>query len=406
MRLFYGWRVVGVCFAVAMLTWGFAVYGASVYLGAITGSRGWTVSFVSGGVTCFYITNALFLPVIGSVLDRFGPRFVFIGGALALGCGVALMGEVVAPWQLYGAFAVIGLGYAALSITGITSAISPWFERHLGRSIAIALTGASFGAILVVPLLVMAVDRFGFSLATLGGGCLIVAVLVPLAGIVLRYRDPAELGLAPDGVPRVPQAVATQHPAAWTRAAAMRTAAFWSVAISFALGLTVQVGFFTHQLEFATPLLGLTGAGWLVGATGLANLCGRLLLVHIADRIVLRRYTAAILIMQALVLAALAWQMTAQVMIAASLIYGFCLGQMTTLSPILVRQEFGAASFGAIYSAAATVIQFSSALGPAAYGLLRDILGGYQPVLGIAAAVEAVAMVIVLAGWQRGLRPP
>ncbi|MFT6581829.1 MAG: hypothetical protein ACJAU6_002270 [Alphaproteobacteria bacterium] len=33
---FYGWRVVGVCFVAAVLTWGFSVFGASVYLAEIT----------------------------------------------------------------------------------------------------------------------------------------------------------------------------------------------------------------------------------------------------------------------------------------------------------------------------------------------------------------------------------
>lgn len=184
-RVFYGWRVVATCFIVAVFTWGFAVFGASVYLGEITRTRGWTVALVSGAVTCFYLTNALVLTVVGNALDRFGSRPVFIAGAVALGCGVAAMGRVATPWQLYAAFMVIGLGYAALSLTGITTTVSPWFEKHLGRGIAIALTGASFGAIVVVPLLVLAITRFGFAAATLSGGCLIVAVLVPLAAIEL-----------------------------------------------------------------------------------------------------------------------------------------------------------------------------------------------------------------------------
>ncbi len=360
--------------------------------------RGWTVALVSGGVTCFYLTNALILTVVGSALDRFGSRPVFIAGAVALGCGVAAMGRVATPWQLYGAFVVIGLGYATLSLTGITTTLSPWFERHLGRSIAIALTGASFGAIVVVPLLVLAITRFGFPAATLGGGCLIVAVLVPLAAVVLRFRRPEELGLSPDGAPAVAHTDAARRPPEWTRAAAIRTLAFWSIAAAFALGLAVQVGFFTHQLKLATPLLGLAGAGWLVSATGVANLCGRLVLARIADRVALRRYTGGILLTQGLMLGAIAWHMTVPVLVGASLVYGFCLGQITTLSPIMVRREFGAASYGAIYSSAATVIQLSSAFGPAVYGVLRDAMGGYRPVLGIAAAVELLAMAIVLAG--------
>ena len=88
-------------------------------------------------------------------------------------------------------------------------------------------------------------------------------------------------------------------------------------------------------------------------------------------------------------------------LIGASLAYGFCLGQITTLSPIVVRREFGPGAFGAIYGVAATVIQFSSAFGPSLYGVLRDHFGGYGPVLAMAALVELAAMLTLLAG-----RPP
>ena len=65
----------------------------------------------------------------------------------------------------------------------------------------------------------------------------------------------------------------------------------------------------------------------------------------------------------------------APVLVGVTFLYGFCLGQITTLSPIIVRREFGAASFGTLYGVAGTVIQLSSAFGPALYGVARDLLG-------------------------------
>jgi hypothetical protein len=58
-------------------------------------------------------------------------------------------------------------------------------------------------------------------------------------------------------------------------------------------------------------------------------------------------------------------------------------------------------SFGAVYSIAGTVIQVASAFGPALYGVARDALGGYPPVLGMAAGLEVAALVVVLAGRPR-----
>ncbi|MFN4089330.1 MAG: MFS transporter [Alphaproteobacteria bacterium] len=406
--VFHGWRVVGACFVAAVFTWGFGVFGGSVYLAEVTRAQAWPVSLVAGGLTVFYLTNALALGTVGRLIDRHGARPVFCFGAVALAIGTAAMGRVEAVWQLYAAFLVMGLGYAAMSVTGLSATLAPWFERHQGRAVAIATTGASLGAMLVVPLFVTAIDRYGFAAASAGGALLTLLVLLPLFALVLRFRRPEDLGIGPDGDPP-PAGVAAATPPvrapAWTRAEAVRSRGLRTVAIGFAFGLVVQVGFLTHHVKIAEPVLGTTGAGWLVGATGLAGLLGRLLLARVANGIDLRLYTAGIMAVQALVLALIALLPGPATLIGGSLVYGFCLGQITSLSPIIVRREFGAAAFGAIYGAAAGVIQFSSAFGPAVFGALRDLAGGYGPVLAAAAVFEAVAMAILLYGRPAPTNP-
>ena len=65
---------------------------------------------------------------------------------------------------------------------------------------------------------------------------------------------------------------------------------------------------------------------------------------------------------------------------------------------------FGAAAFGATYGAAATVIQFTSAFGPALFGFLRDGFGGYGPGLAIAAGVTMIGCLALLIGGVIGKR--
>jgi cyanate permease len=93
------------------------------------------------------------------------------------------------------------------------------------------------------------------------------------------------------------------------------------------------------------------------------------------------------------------------VLVAASVVYGFTVGNITTLGPIVVRREFGAASFGTAYGLASVAIGFLSGLGPGAFGLLHDLFGSYQPVLLIMAAVELLCAVIVFWG-DPSRRPP
>jgi MFS family permease len=413
--MFHGWRVVGVCFAAAVFTWGLGVFGGSVYLAEIRKAHGWPTDVVSSALTMFYLTNALSLPAVGAAIDRWGPRPVIATGALLLAAGVAAVGRLEALWQLYAAFLCMGLGYATMSVTGLSATIAPWFERHQGRSIALALTGASVGAMLVVPVLVFGIVALGFAEATLWAAITVVLVMTPLALVVLRVRRPADLGLARDG--GLLEAVSAEAqgptaagksgaPSAAARKSAVRSWRLWSVAVGFALGLVVQVGFLTHHYALALPMIGAEGAGLLVGATGAAGLLGRLLLARVIDRADPRRYSMGVFAVQTVVLAAFWLWPSVPVLIPVSLVYGFWLGQITTLSPIVVRREFGAEAFGAIYGVAGTAMQLCSAFGPLFYGLLVGWFGGYAAVLGVAAAfkIAAIATLATGAGSKAGRR--
>lgn len=410
MQIYHGWAVVAACFVMATFAWGLGLYGASVYLHALTTERAWSVSLISTCVTVLYLVNAAVLPVVGSAIDRHGPRPVVIVGALSLAVGVASLGPATAAWQLYLAFAVMGVGWASLSTTGISATLAPWFDRRQGRVVAIALMGASLGAIAGVPLLLLGIETLGFSRAVLAAGGLTVVMLVPIALIVLRWHTPAQLGLRPDGAgaapERLPGAAAPIPPRIWTRREAIRSRAFQTVALGFALALGVQVGFLTHHVALVEPTFGPVGAGLVVGATGVAALLGRLALAVVADTMNVRHLAALAIGLQIVGLVAIALAPEPLVLIVASLVIGFGVGNATTLSPIIIRREFGAGAFGAIYGVAATVIQTGIALGPTLFGVLRDLFGDYGPALLTAAVIHLAAIAVILAGARSGCISP
>ena len=73
-----------------------------------------------------------------------------------------------------------------------------------------------------------------------------------------------------------------------SRRAANRPLLLWSAAAAFALGLAMQIGFITHHVTLAEPLLGTAGAGLLVSATGGSAFVGRLILARIVDGVAVR----------------------------------------------------------------------------------------------------------------------
>ena len=397
--MFHGWRVVAACFVIATVAWALGTFGASVYLQAVTAAHGWPIADVAFAITLFYLVSALVQRAVGRGIDRWGPRPVLLLGTVSMALGVAAIGQVAARWQLYPCFVLIGLGWATLSTTGIAATVAPWFERHQGRSMTLAIMGASVGAIVGVPVLQLAIRQLGLAHGLAVVGAVAAAALLPLIAHVLRFRRPEEIGLQRDGGTSLAEPIPgpVSRPIATP---ANRPLLLWSAAIAFALGLAMQIGFITHHVTLAEPLLGTAGAGLLVSATGGSALVGRLILARIADGVAVRRLACWVMVAQAAALLALALWPDVPVLVMASLVYGYGIGHITTLGPIVVRREFGAAAFGATYGAAASVIQLTSAFGPAVFGVLRDGFGGYRPGLAIASVVTLTACLILFTGGR------
>src|SRR5262249_1767115 len=213
--------------------------------------------------------------VVGPLFDRWGARIVVTIGTVAMACGVVALTLVTRRWQIYAAFGVMSLGWATMSGAGINIIVAPWFESRRGLALSWAMNGASAGGIVLVPLLILSFSLLGLSGALDAAAVVMLAVLIPTVLLVLRPRrpdehDPMELRLAsPEPV------TPTREAGEFRPAAILRSRAFITVSIPFALALTAQVGLLTHQVAFLSPGIGTTAAGWAISVTTSAAVIGR-----------------------------------------------------------------------------------------------------------------------------------
>lgn len=397
--MFYGWRIVAVCLVAALFANAFGLFGAGVYLNAIVSTQGWPTGLVSGAVTLFYLTSALLLMPVGSFIAHLGPRPVMGCGIVAMAAGIVALGRCDEPWQVYAAFGAMGVGWSSLSTTAQATTIAPWFDRHQGRAVSIASLGASAGGMIGPAALLLGVAHLGLAWTTTLAAAVSFAVLMPLILLVLKHR-PQDIGLGPDGASGVPS-IASRPATRWTRAQALRSWALRSVMISFGTGMLVQIGFVTHQVTLLLPALGTTGTSLTAAATAVAALCSRLLLVRFSDQIDQRKVATGVLVAAALAYGAMGIFPAAAVLVAGSVLYGVTVGNVTTLAPIIVRREFGAATFGPIFGVASMAIQLCAAIGPGLYGLLHDWSGSYRLPLLLVALLDIVASIVLLSGRSR-----
>ena len=287
----------------------------------------------------------------------------------------------------------MAFGWVGLGTTTISTILSLWFQQRGGLAISLALNGASSGGIIVAPALVFLSAAIGFSAAMLVTTAIMLAVLVP---IVVAWIDRPQGGDA--SLRRIGGGglSATPAPVALTRRELVRSAAFWTIAAPAALSLLAQIGVLVHQIAFLEPMIGRAQAGFAVVVTTVMAVVGRLVLGSLVDRLNPRVATAASLVSQAAALFAMTLTMHPPALFVACAVYGFSVGNIITLPPLIIQREFAPAAFGVVMGLASAFGTFVGAFGPALVGLVRDMTGGYAAALMLCVGLKIAAAIVVV----------
>ncbi len=176
----------------------------------------------------------------------------------------------------------------------------------------------------------------------------------------------------------------------------LRSGVFISISVPFALGLTAQVGFLTHQIAFLSPTIGTVAAGWAVSLTTFAAVLGRIATGYIADRFDRRAVACVNFIVQMLGMAMLATATTPAMLYLGCVLFGLGVGNTTSLPGLLVQQDFPKQHFARIVSLVVAINQFSFAFGPSLLGQLEQAKGSYSTGLLVCLSMEALAALIVV----------
>jgi predicted MFS family arabinose efflux permease len=128
---------------------------------------------------------------------------------------------------------------------------------------------------------------------------------------------------------------------------------------------------------------------------------GRLCLGMVVDRLNPRVVTAVSLVSQAAALLAITKTDNATALFAACSVFGFTIGNLITLPPLIIHREFNATAFTVVMGLSTALSGIVGALGPGFVGLVRSLSGGYTVALALCIALELVAAVIVLCGGKR-----
>jgi len=116
---------------------------------------------------------------------------------------------------------------------------------------------------------------------------LMLVILFPTVALVLRSKRSGECDYADDAPPSAQAEIAEERSAgpAWQLSTVLRSRNFQTISIPFALGLTAQVGFLTHQVAYLAPMVGVGAAGWAVSLTTFSAVVGRIVTGLFVDKV-------------------------------------------------------------------------------------------------------------------------
>jgi MFS family permease len=329
---------------------------------------------------------------VGRLLDRFGSRAVLGSIAAALGITVVAMSRVSTFAGLAVAITLTrALGQSALSVISIAM-VGQWFVRRIDVAMAIYSVALSIGFMIAFPVVGSIVQSRGWRAAWFAIGAAILAILVPLALLLVR-RSPESIGLSPDGTGSAESRTRNPEPAGATLREALSTLAFWVFAIGSALyGLIASgIGLFNESI-LAERGFGPSIYYQTLVVTAMTGLVGNFIGGWLARTVALNRLMAISLAVLALGLVALPHIVTMAMVMVWAVMMGLGGGLVMVLFFSVWPRVYGRRELGRIQGVAQAMTVVASAIGPLLLAACVEMTGSYATMFYmLAAAVGAVA---------------
>ncbi len=346
----------------------------------------------------FLAVFAITMPLVGGILDRYGPRTLTVIGGIIVGIGWILGSQSSSMTMLSLTYGIIGGAGVGIVYNAPIGVAGRWFPDRRGLAVGATLLGFGLSPLITAPLANAMMAPNGvvvpqLVLPTLGYLGIAFLIIISILGLLLRF-PPA--GWSPEGTgPRAGVVVCRDL----DRSAMIRTKGFWGLWICFLIGtlaglMAIGISSPVGQEVFALSA-GVSAA--LVGVFAVFNGIGRPIFGHLVDRTSPR--TGAVVNLVIILLAALLLGGGSAAGASWVYILGFsalwlCLGGWLAIAPACTGAFCGTKYYGPCYGLVFTAYGAGAIAGNLLAGNLRDIFGSYITVFYPVAILSAIGIVV------------
>ncbi len=402
-RLFYGWWIVGAGVVLNALIGALVMQAYGAYVAVFKTEFGWSSTVLALGYSTIQGTNGVVGPGQGWLTDRFGPRAIIRVGLVVLAGGLLLFSQISQLVHLFPALFVVAVGMSLGGFLSVMVAIVNWFERYRATAISFITGGFAFGGVLVF-LVVLSIDSFGWSNTAIASAVLVLVLGLP-ASQLIRHR-PEDYGEVIDGVPPPdrpaspagPVAEVPHEPAGFTVREALRTRQFWFISLGHGSALLVVSAVMVHLITHLTESLGysFTEAGVIQSIIPIAMVVGTLAGGILGDRVNKRALGAGAMITAGIAILILVASNALWMIFVFALLHGLAWGVRGPVLLALRADYFGPRDFGKIMGLSQLVMTSGMMTGPLFAGLMRDLTGGFETGFTILAVIALFGALLIV----------
>ena len=391
---YYGWVILAcICFA-GFVRQGAAVAVLSVFVEPMRRDLGWSSTTFGAAVSIGGVLAALVSPAVGRLLDWRGARLLLCCAIVGSGVATMAISRIDSLAAFFVLFCFARMNWAGPFDLALYGALNSWFVARRARAASIA-TVAQLAGLVAFPLIAHgAMNGLDWRAGWVAVGSTVLLVGF-LPAWLLLVRRPEDLGLEPETATHAGGQVSPEP--RFTRAQALRTRAFWLLALYTAMLFPCQAGVSLYQASHMIERgVDATSAALIVSTFSFMSACASFGIGWIPRRWPIR-YPLAVCaaLMSAGAFALLNAGSAGAGFFGASL-FGLGVGAMLTLLPVVWADYFGRTSYGAIRGVALSLQVLAQASGPLVAGGLRDWTSSHSASLTLFSVLAAAAIAIAL----------
>ena len=380
---FFGWRMVSIALFADFCVVGFAFQSYPVVQLILAEEMELSRFLATLTIHGFMLLSAIFMPIVGKLLDTYSIRLVLIIGSFVYGLSLISLYFV----NTYTAFIIIfvlpiALGASLMGNLSVSKLVSRWFFQYTGRALGIAALGVSFSGLIMPNLTNYIINELGMSWrdAYLYYGLFTLIINAPLFKFWV-IDHPSDVDQLVDGKQEESNDGSSMQEQGldWSVSQLLNDRNFWVLSIVFALQFCSMMAVLSHITFYASERGWIEQAAFIFSMYAIPAMISKLVFGWLVENKMDARAAVSLSLIIQLVgtVLILFAESPLQLSIIIAL-FGFGGGAALPLSNILFNQTYTQKSFGISRGTPQPFISLFQVSGTPIVALMFDAYGNYD----------------------------